>query len=132
MAFKISLLHNFTHFNSWRNSFLFSLLFGIPVMITMAYFMITMATTDCGEEMVTEGNSTMEDQMDMDSEHCMKMVMPGLSLENLLLFLLCTPCQVGDNPGCNLNLDLEGPVAEVQACFEYRSCQLNNKSIQAA
>ncbi|ELU04312.1 hypothetical protein CAPTEDRAFT_32189, partial [Capitella teleta] len=73
----------------WRNSFLFSLLFGVPVMLVMMYFMFSMHMADC-PEMTTNGT------MDMAQGHeCMEvfMVLPGLSLENLLLFLLCTPCQ---------------------------------------
>ena len=58
----------------WRNSFLISLLFGLPCMVIMMYYMIEMSrpghqhTNDC----------------------CL---VPGLSLENTLLFLLSTPVQ---------------------------------------
>ncbi|XP_070572961.1 copper-exporting P-type ATPase-like [Ptychodera flava] len=51
----------------WRNTFLFSLIFGLPAFIVMLYFIIT------GSE---------------------KMICPGLSVENLILFLLATPVQI--------------------------------------
>ncbi|RDD36414.1 Copper-transporting ATPase 1 [Trichoplax sp. H2] len=52
----------------WRNSFLVAFIFGLPVMIIMITFMI------------------------LGKKHEI-MIVPGLSLENLLLFLLCTPVQ---------------------------------------
>ncbi|XP_032779980.2 copper-transporting ATPase 1 isoform X2 [Daphnia magna] len=58
----------------WRNSFLVSLIFGLPSMIVMTYYMI---------------------QMEEDEHHHTNMccIVPGLSLENLLLFILATPVQ---------------------------------------
>ena len=99
----MTLIHVCIHYR-WRNSFLFSLLFGVPVMGIMAYFMIEMARADCSTP--TYNNSTNhsteeagqgEEHGSMGGVHCgMKMVIPGLSWENLLLFLFCTPCQVNE------------------------------------
>ncbi|XP_033627426.1 copper-transporting ATPase 2-like isoform X3 [Asterias rubens] len=53
----------------WRNSFLVSLIFGIPVMATMIYFMVN---KDHKEDLI---------------------LLPGLSLENLILFCFSTVVQ---------------------------------------
>ena len=87
----------------WRNSFLFSLVFGIPVMVVMIYGMVSMAAvvvctaddvnaTTAAAAAVTV--TTAAESSDNCGSHSV-MLLPGLSLENLLLFLLCTPCQVG-------------------------------------
>lgn len=62
----------------WKNSFLLSLVFGLPVMGLMIYMMVMDSQhQDHGDSMPVEQN-----------------LLPGLSLLNLAFFLLCTPVQV--------------------------------------
>ncbi|XP_041440418.1 copper-transporting ATPase 2 isoform X2 [Xenopus laevis] len=66
--------HNLDHkeeIKQWRNSFLYSLLFGIPVIILMIYMFA--ANKDHHSTMVLDRN-----------------IIPGLSIINLVFFILCT------------------------------------------
>ncbi|OQR71264.1 copper-transporting ATPase 1-like, partial [Tropilaelaps mercedesae] len=57
----------------WRAAFLISLLFGVPTMALMIFYMTATPSTE--------------------DRHNQTMVIPGLSLENALLFALATPVQ---------------------------------------
>ncbi|KAJ8246747.1 hypothetical protein GJAV_G00254930 [Gymnothorax javanicus] len=62
----------------WKNSFLFSLVFGVPVMGLMIYMMVMDSQHQAhGGSMPPEQN-----------------LLPGLSILNLAFFLLCTPVQI--------------------------------------
>uniref|UniRef100_A0A8D3DRJ5 Copper-transporting ATPase 2 n=1 Tax=Scophthalmus maximus TaxID=52904 RepID=A0A8D3DRJ5_SCOMX len=87
LGFKASLVKpglksNLDHskeITQWKNSFLLSLVFGLPVMGLMIYMMVM--DSQHGEH----GGAMPEEQN----------LLPGLSLLNLVFFLLCTPVQAG-------------------------------------
>ena len=59
-----------TQIRQWRQTFFASLIFGVPVMVVMIYYM------------ASGGH---------DHPY---LLIPGLSLQNLLMLALCTPVQV--------------------------------------
>ncbi|KAM4700201.1 copper-transporting ATPase 2 [Discoglossus pictus] len=66
--------HNLDHkeeIKQWRKSFLFSLIFGIPVICLMVYMLFT-------------------DKKHHSSMPLEKTIIPGLSIMNLIFFILCT------------------------------------------
>ena len=69
--------------NSWRNSFITAALFGIPAMIVMLLFMFKYSNHMDAPQIVT-----------------------GLSLENLIMFLLATPVQVTSFCSTNKNFSI--------------------------
>ncbi|XP_042368980.1 copper-transporting ATPase 2 [Plectropomus leopardus] len=76
-GFKNNLDHT-EEIRRWKNSFLLSLVFGLPVMGLMIYMMVM------DSQHQEHGGSMPEEQN----------LLPGLSLLNLAFFLLCTPVQI--------------------------------------
>ena len=70
----------------------------------MIFFMVDMHINDCSDNsddvttqsaVTSSANDTEDVTIDSNDEHCgMRMVVDGLSLENLLLFIFSTPCLV--------------------------------------
>ncbi|RNA28010.1 Copper-transporting ATPase 1 [Brachionus plicatilis] len=80
--------------SQWRNSFILSVIFGTPSMIAMFIFMYLIPSLSHAPS--TSANLTNTSQH-LDSHgqmHKQFMIIPGLNLENLLMFLFCTPVQV--------------------------------------
>nr|CAB3224695.1 copper-transporting ATPase 2 [Phallusia mammillata] len=67
---KLSGLDHKQEIQQWRRSFFTALIFGVPVMVIMIYYMASGA------------------------HNHPYMLVDGLSLQNLLMFLLCTPVQI--------------------------------------
>ncbi|XP_036295753.1 copper-transporting ATPase 1 [Pipistrellus kuhlii] len=75
----------------WRRSFLVSLFFCIPVMGLMIYMMVMdhhLATLHHNQNMSQEEMVNMHSSMFLERQ-----ILPGLSIMNLLSFLLCVPVQ---------------------------------------
>lgn len=68
----------------WKRSFFFSLIFGVPTMFTMLYFMYILPLYARDDNDGQEGH---------EDGHSKYLIVSGLSLENLILFLLATPVQ---------------------------------------
>ncbi|XP_073497113.1 copper-transporting ATPase 1 [Phyllobates terribilis] len=79
-----------TEIRRWKQSFLISLIFCIPVMGLMIYMMFM----DNHHMMLHHHNVTMDDITTYHPTMVLEyQVMPGLSIMNLLSFLLCVPVQ---------------------------------------
>jgi P-type Cu+ transporter len=84
----------------WRNSFFFSLIFGIPSMTAMLVFMYIPIPVMKNMHHQTSNNVTnvnmssfQEDKFHTHTMNSNFMLIPGLNLENLVMFILCTPVQ---------------------------------------
>lgn len=88
------------HYNiayRWRTSFLWSLIFGLPSVAVMMYFMFAKPPADEHSSFTnssSENVTTTYKPHVSSSDHYQIMVYPGLSLENLIMFILATPVQV--------------------------------------
>jgi hypothetical protein len=92
----------------WRNSFIFSATFGILSMIVMFVFMYALPPLlmkDDHHSLIDNHSDhlnfstqemTTKDKMKMHHSEILILI-PGLNLEVLLLFILCTPVQVNFN-----------------------------------
>jgi len=110
LGFKASMLNNeskssllaASHKKSikrWRNSFILSVIFGLPSMLAMFVFMLTMPSSmEKDDSLMNATNKSESSHRHSQNSHGMMsqqfMLLPGLNLENLLMFLFCTPVQI--------------------------------------
>lgn len=85
----------FLFYVRWRRSFLVSLFFCIPVMGLMIYMMVM------DHHLATLHHNQSMSQEEMVNIHSSSMflerqILPGLSIMNLLSFLLCVPVQASE------------------------------------
>lgn len=84
----------------WRNSFMLSLAFGLPSMIAMIFFMYILPGIGTDKDIETTTTATSNNSRNHTSNpmehhvmHRQLMLLPGLNLENLIMFIFCTPVQ---------------------------------------
>ena len=83
----------------WRNYFLFTLIFAVPLMIIMMLFMFilpeVMKTTESSStNMSMNTMTTTATNLIYQYHGDFVLLVAGLNLETFLMFLLCTPVQV--------------------------------------
>lgn len=112
LGFKASLINNESKssmlttshkkaIKRWRNSFILSLIFGLPSMLAMFVFMCLMPSMDHNDKSSMNNktfSNTTSSRTSPNHDHSMMskqyLIIPGLNLENLLMFLFCTPVQI--------------------------------------
>lgn len=83
----------------WRTSFFWSLIFGVPSMVIMMYFMFSKPpqkdtpVVSMTENMTMENMTTPQPPLHQSMKNNHIMLTAGLSLDNLLMFILATPVQ---------------------------------------
>ena len=84
----------FLFYIRWRRAFLVSLFFCIPVMGLMIYMMVVdhhLASLHHNQNMSQEEMISIHSSMFLERQ-----ILPGLSIMNLLSFLLCVPVQASE------------------------------------
>ncbi|RUS73007.1 hypothetical protein EGW08_019229, partial [Elysia chlorotica] len=75
----------------WRTSFLWSLVFGVPSMVIMVYFMFFIEASESMDD--GHGMNKSDSGKGSHAHYNQIMITPGLDVLNLIMFLLATPVQ---------------------------------------